>query len=87
MNNPGYGTDVILEYVQSCKAKASDRIAAETSESLAGPSGFDWVPLPRCELHLYNIRHIQHHAAQLSVCLRRSTGEGVEWRGTGWPND
>jgi hypothetical protein len=40
--------------------------------------------LSRAELHIYNIRHIQHHAGQLSLRLRLETGEGVDWVGSGW---
>jgi hypothetical protein len=38
----------------------------------------------RAELHVYNIRHIHHHAAQLSLRLRLDTGRGVDWVGSGW---
>ena len=29
-------------------------------------SGFHWLPFSRGEAHLYNLRHIQHHAGQLA---------------------
>jgi hypothetical protein len=40
-------------------------------------------------LHIYNIRHVQHHSGQLSAYLRR-IGAGINdpkalpWIGTGW---
>ncbi len=79
-----YDKAVVLRYIRICKDKAVEAIAAETEESLAGPSGFDWYPIPRLELHMSSIRHIQHHASQLNTCVRRSTGEGVKWAGSGW---
>ena len=37
----------------------------------------------RAELHLYNIRHIQHHAAQLILRLRLDTDVDIPWVGRG----
>ena len=79
-----YDRATILEYLEHCRKKVSDAIAAETSESLQGPSGFWWYKIPRAEFHLNNIRHIQHHAAQLSLYLRKSAGVEVGWVGSGF---
>ena len=49
-----------------------------------GRKGFEWCRFSRGELHLYNIRHIQHHAAQLSMRLRLDAKAQVPWVGTGW---
>ena len=38
----------------------------------------------RAELHVYSIRHIQHHAAQLSLRLRLDAGVAIPWIGVGW---
>ena len=76
--------EVILEYVEFCRSKATERIAAETAESLAGPSGFPWYKIPRAEFHVNNVRHIQHHAAHMSLYLRRIAGIEIHWVGTGW---
>lgn len=32
----------------------------------------DEVPVSRAELHLYNLRHVQHGAAQLNLLLRQA---------------
>jgi hypothetical protein len=42
-------------------------------------SGFHWLPFSRGEAHLYNLRHIQHHAGQLAERLRQVAGEGTQW--------
>jgi hypothetical protein len=82
-----------LDYLNHCHDKALSVIASETKESLEGSSGFPSIfiryPLSRAELHLYNIRHIQHHTAQLSLYLRKladANGDKLElpWIGTGW---
>ncbi len=31
------------------------------------------------EMILYNIRHVQHHAAQLNLLLRQKTGSATPW--------
>jgi hypothetical protein len=46
-------------------------------ESLAGPSGIKFRKCPRLELHVYNLRHIQHHTGQLSAFLRRSIRRSI----------
>ncbi len=73
----------ILEYVEFCRAKVGEGIASETEESLKGPSGFDWYKVTRGELHLINVRHISHHAGQLSAFLRRVEVK-PRWVGSGW---
>lgn len=74
----------IKAYLGHCREKAGEVITAETVESLAGPSGFSWLKFTRAETHVYNIRHIQHHAAQLSLRLRLDWGTDVRWFGSGW---
>jgi hypothetical protein len=74
----------LREYLQHCRAKAAEVVAAETSETLAGPSGFPRKNFTRAELHVLNIRHLQHHASQLGLRLRLEGGEGVPWFGSGW---
>lgn len=76
-----YSRETLLEYTSHCLQKASEAIAQETVESLNGPCGFWWYSLPRLEFHLNNIRHVQHHAAQLSLRLRRDADIDVAWVG------
>jgi hypothetical protein len=45
-------------------------VAAETADTLAGPSGFRWAPMSRLELHFYNARHVQHHVGAMGAFLR-----------------
>lgn len=46
---------------------------------LDGETGFPWIPHSRLEVHIYNIRHMQHHAAQLCARLRKFNGCEVAW--------
>lgn len=61
----------LLDYTTRCREKTRQVLAAETCESLSGPSGFARRTFSRIELHVYNIRHIQHHTGQLAAFLRR----------------
>lgn len=78
----------LLAHAELCREKIGrvlgDGPDAETAESLAGPSGFSWLPFTRAELHIYNARHVQHHAGQLAVNLRR-IGVQPGWTKAGWP--
>jgi len=94
--NPTSGTglskDETLAYVTICRQKMTETLARETRESLEGPSGFSWRKISRGELHIYNLRHVQHHTGQLSAYLRK-LGEAFKdpkllpWVGTGWQSD
>jgi hypothetical protein len=85
----GLSQDEALAYVPLCRQKMLESIAAETEGSLSGPSGFSWYPVSRGELHLINIRHIQHHTGQLSAYVRRvdplfGDGKRLKWIAGGW---
>ena len=79
-----YDRAFVMSYLQHCRNKAAEVTHAETIETLQVPAGFDWLKFPRAELHVYNIRHIQHHAAQLMLRLRLDFDEDFRWVGSGW---
>jgi hypothetical protein len=79
-----YDRDGVRSYLQHCRAKASRVVAAETAETLSGPSGFLRRTFSRAELHVYNIRHLFHHTVQLSMRLRIDHGEAIPWVSSGW---
>lgn len=78
----------LLDYAAFCKDKVArvlgDGPEAQSPESLSARSGFSWLAFTRIELHLYNLRHVQHHVGQLTAYLRR-TGVEVAWVKTGSP--
>lgn len=79
-----YDRAFVQRYLQYVRLKAQETIARESPEVLAGPSGFRRRQCSRAELHVYNIRHIQHHAAQLSLRLRLDANVDVPWVGHAW---
>ena len=82
-----YSHAFVEDYLSHCRTKAARVVGAETEASLQTDPGFDWLPIPRAEVHIYNIRHAHHHAAQLSLWLRINTGQGGPWVGSGWRDD
>jgi hypothetical protein len=79
-----YDRPTMQEYVEHCRQKAAKSLPAETPASLAAPCGFPRKSFSRAELHVYSIRHIQHHAAQLSLRLRLDHKIDIPWVRTGW---
>jgi hypothetical protein len=79
-----YARAFVLDYLREVRVKARETVAAESAQVLAGPSGFSWRKCSRAELHVYNIRHVQHHTAQLSLRLRLDHGIDIPWVGHAW---
>ena len=66
-------------YWSICEAMIDDAVDAL---DLCDPqSGFSWYKVPKMELQIINVRHIQYHQAQLADRLRAATGAGVGSRG------
>ncbi len=79
-----YDKPSIQRYLEYCRHKAVQAIATETAEMLRAPCGFPYRPFSRAELHVYNIRHIQNHAAQLGLRLTIDHHLEIPWVGSGW---
>ncbi|HRX85043.1 MAG TPA: DinB family protein [Phycisphaerae bacterium] len=87
-----FDRDELVAYALACRDKARTNLAAETPATLAGPSGHARRDFSRGELHIYNIRHIQHHTGQLQAFIRRIGPEFQElgmlkWGRSGWPEN
>lgn len=74
-----YDRDGCRRYLAFCVEKCERVLMDEGEAELLGPSGFERRPPTRLELHIYNIRHIQHHAAQLGLRLQPITGRELDW--------
>jgi hypothetical protein len=74
-----YSKAKIVEYLQLCKAEIDN--AVDGFDLAAQESGFPWYKMSKLEHQLVNLRHLQHHTAQLADRLRRSAGLGVSWVG------
>ncbi len=69
----------LLEYTQFCREKCQNLIAG------LDENGFNarWVNTYKdysiVEILLYNMRHVQHHAAQLNLILRQTIDDAPDW--------
>ncbi len=74
-----YSQEELLTYLEHGRDKARSRLAALTDSEAASDSGFARRDMSVMELWMYNMRHVQHHAAQLNVLLRQTTDSAPEW--------
>jgi hypothetical protein len=76
-----YSRSQVLAYWDHCDDNVDAWVDAL---DLGSPeSGFYWYPISKLEHQLVNIRHMQHHAAQLADRLRHAEGIGIRWVGAG----
>jgi hypothetical protein len=79
-----YDKQQVRLYLDFCRTKVQETMAAETDESLRETCTLTRHSLARAEMHVYNIRHLQHHAAQLVLRLRQEGHKDLPWVGCGW---
>jgi hypothetical protein len=76
-----YRKKEVLDYLELSREKCRREIGGLTEEKLAER----WVEQDGdrnyavLELLLYNMRHVQHHAAQLNMLLRREINDAPRW--------
>ncbi|MBD3258550.1 DinB family protein [candidate division GN15 bacterium] len=81
MPDPPYSKEVLLGYLEYCRNKLRDKLKSLSAHN-PGPSyEFKRGTFTYAELLLYNMRHIQHHGAQLSKILRREVDDSAGWVG------
>jgi DinB family protein len=80
-----YSRDELRAYLAYARQKCRTTIETMTDERARQPVEFGWVRhgevVSYAELQLYNMRHIQEHAAQLSLLLGQHgvPGEALDW--------
>jgi hypothetical protein len=78
-----YTREQLLVFLEHGRERCRTRFTALTEAEAAAPCGFERRDMPTFELFLYNLRHIQHHAAQLNLLLRQRTDSAPGWVGRG----
>src|SRR6478672_4436980 len=79
-----YSQAQVLEYWSFCDGivdAAVDGLDLDSAES-----GFRWYRMSKLEHQFVNIRHIQHHGAQLIDRVRSAADIGIRWVAA-WPLD
>lgn len=68
-------------YLDACRRKCEAIFADMTDEKAAQPYEFPWsgLVISYAELQLYNMRHVQEHAAQLSLHLGHQGVSAPDW--------
>jgi len=84
MNDDGEHIVITVIYTKEELGKYLQTVCAGLDESiddatLSAPSGFEWLPMNKLELYLYNLRHIQHHTGQLVERLHTNGVTRVAW--------
>lgn len=74
-----YSKEEMLRYLEHGRKKCAAAIQALTDENARRPCGFEGRDLAVAELLLYDMRHVQHHAAQLNLILRQTTDSAPGW--------
>jgi hypothetical protein len=76
-----YSKEELLAYLKFCRKKCCDLIGNMTDETAKS----NWtnesktMSYPVIEILLYNMRHVQHHAAQLNLLLRQEINDAPDW--------
>lgn len=73
-----YTQSEVLAYLEFCRAQVATQIP---QLNLTAESGFYWLPFNKLELQLYNIRHVQQHAGELSGRLLNEAKVEIPWTG------
>ena len=78
-----YSKNELLDYLESSRKKCHSLIANLNEHNITDrwvePSGH--MNYSILELLLYNMRHVQHHAAQLNMMLRNEINNAPRWVG------
>jgi DinB superfamily len=79
-----YTKEELRAYLMSTRQKCHTQLLELTDEQARRPVEYPWSkvqPISYLELHLYTLRHVQEHAAQLSLFLGQHgiPDEALDW--------
>jgi hypothetical protein len=74
-----YNKTELLKYLDHCRNKCREAIIDFTGEKSHQFYVFESLKLNFTELLLYNMRHVQHHTAQLNMILRLNINSAPKW--------
>lgn len=73
-----YTKEELVSYLHFCRSKCHDligRLDELTTTHWINP----YKNYPITEILIYNMRHVQHHAAQLNLLLRQTIDDAPKW--------
>lgn len=62
-----YSRAELLDYLESCRQRCQGTIPSMSTEAANRLCRFPWGEISFAELQLYNLRHVQEHAAYLNM--------------------
>lgn len=74
-----YTKDELQTYLNGCRQRCRATIEGLTDEAAQRRCQFSWGEVSFAELLLYNMRHVQEHAAQLNLLLGQKVGFAPGW--------
>ena len=74
-----YSKEELLSYLRYCRKKFYDLISGITDEIASSRWTNDHKNYSVFEIILYNMRHVQHHTAQLNLLLRQEINDAPQW--------
>lgn len=74
-----YSKGELQSYLDHCRRKCQAMLEALTDEKARQRCQFSWGEISFAELLLYNMRHVQEHAAQLNLILGQKIGSAPGW--------
>jgi hypothetical protein len=74
-----YTKDELQAYLDYGRKKCQATIEALAAEAAQRRCRFGWGEVSFAELLLYNMRHVQEHASQLSLILGQKVGSAPGW--------
>jgi DinB superfamily len=74
-----YTKDELQRYLDHGREKCRAVIEALTDEKARAPRRLSSGEVNGAELLLYNMRHVQHHVAQLNLLLRQTVDSAPAW--------
>lgn len=74
-----YTKEELRAYLEFGREKCRTTIDAMTERTAVERCRFGWGEVTALELLFYNMRHVQHHAAQLNLILRQQTDSAPRW--------
>jgi hypothetical protein len=78
-----YSKHEIVDYLKNSRAKCKELIDSLTDENqnerFKEGNELNDMDYPILEILLYNMRHTQHHTAQLNMLIRQDLNEHMEW--------
>ena len=74
-----YTKDELLAYLKASRIKCHNLVAGLTDEIASKRWVNEWRNFSVFEILIYNMRHVQHHAAQLNLLLRQAINDAPKW--------